>query len=202
MLRIHHLAALAAASFLMAPEGVHGGDPGMIGYSGQKTMVHMAGHEGVLIIDTFSGLIYPASIHADGALPDWATERNLVSANLAERVIWYGKRLSPEQALAVTRSPDALAFEDLSWMVLNEPLEGETQPTEGTLEADDEYRMDNLAKLLVSMQINRDPDAAENFGSGVDAQVHVASDRTRDKADLDALEEAQQGRMAATGTGE
>lgn len=207
---MHNLAAslMAATSLtrLMAPEGDHAAplsDPetGLIGYSGQKTMVHKEGHEGVLIIDTFSGLIYPASLHADSMLPDWATEAGLVSANLAERVIYYGKRLDQEAALKLTKSPEAISFEDLSWMTLEEPADGETQPTEGILEADDEWRMDNLAKLIVGLQIDRDPDAKQPV-TGADIDVAVASDRTRTQAEADALAEAQIKRFEKTGTGE
>lgn len=201
------LMAATSLTYLMAPEGGSGAAPlsdpetGLLGYSGQKTMVHKEGHEGVLIVDTFSGLIYPASIHADQTLPDWATEKGLVSANLAERVIYYGKRLDKEAALKLTQSPEAIAFEDLEWMTLEEPAEGDTQPIEGTLEADEEWRMDNMAKLLVGLQIDRDPDAKEPV-KGADLHVEVASDRTRTKAEADALEEAQRTRFEKTGTGE
>lgn len=100
-----------------------------------RIAVHKDGEEGAIHIDRLEGrVLTPADDR-----PEWAD--GLAAAMLAERVGWYERRLSSQLPEAV-RSPDVIAFQDLGWVGVD--AEGD----EVELEADGEYRMEQLANML------------------------------------------------------
>ncbi|WP_266031253.1 hypothetical protein [Brucella intermedia] len=93
------------------------------------------GHEGGLHIDAMTGQITTLPDER----PDWAD--GYAVALLTERTGWYERRLGQQLAENI-RKPDVMDVRDLGWVAFD--AEGE----EVEVEADTDYRMDVLAKLL------------------------------------------------------
>lgn len=185
-----HLSTSLLALAIMAPEGgssiTGASDAVALGLTGKIAHVHKKDAEGMLAIDAFTGQVVPGQEDR----PDWAD--GLVLAQLGERTIWYASRLGPKYA-DEHKSPEVFAFEDLGWLALDMETGEET-----VLQADDEFRMEVMAQVL---GIDRSADATGRVMNSL-AEVEIANDRVREKAELDALDEAAAGRFAATGTGE
>lgn len=189
MNKLLHTTALSLLGMVaMAPEGASSGattatEAVGLGLTGKVALVHKADAEGMLQIDAFTGQVIPGQHDR----PEWAD--GLVMAQLAERHIFYASRLGEKYA-DEHKSPEVFAFEDLGWLALDMNTGDEL-----TLDADSEFRMEVMGTVL---GIDRETGDIK----GVLAETEIASDQLRSAAELAALEEAQQGRFAATGTGE
>lgn len=188
MNKLLHTTALSLfAMAALAPEGASSvataAEAVGLGLTGKVALVHKADAEGMLQIDAFTGQVIPGQHDR----PDWAD--GLVIAQLAERHIFYASRLGEKYA-DEHKSPEVFAFEDLGWLALDMNTGDEV-----ALNADSEFRMEVMATVL---EVDRESGNIK----GVLAETEVSSDNTRSAAELAALEEAQQGRFAATGTGE
>lgn len=142
-----------------------------IGDSGQVIGVHKKDAEGLLLIDAVTGRVLDAQ-----EKPDWAEGH--VVAMLAERAGFYNKRTGSAPAPS-----EVLAYEDLEWLALDTDTGDEK-----VIEADYEHRAEVLATIL---GVNRDPDAADNFGATLAADLEIARDDTRTDAEMKALTDAQ-----------
>ncbi|MDG4856397.1 hypothetical protein [Mesorhizobium sp. WSM4982] len=153
---------------------------GPLGLTGKVAHVHKQDCEGMLAIDAFTGQVI---LNAD--TPEWAKDLGLVSAQLAERHLFYAKRLGPAYAEEHI-SPEVYAYEDLGWLAL---VDDGTEANETVYSADDEHRMNVVAQVL---GLDRSADASEeaNMGGNVLAEMEIASDMTRTQAEADALAEA------------
>lgn len=103
--------------------------------NGKRILIHKTGEEGAFHVDAMTGMI----LTPPEERPDWA--EGLATAMLAERVGFYERRMGtniPE----VLRAPDAIAYEDLSWVGVDQ--EGD----EVEIEASHEHRSEVLAELL------------------------------------------------------
>jgi hypothetical protein len=170
----------------------------------QTTLVHKKDEEGALTIETLTGQITtPISER-----PEWAA--GLVLADLSERLGWYAHRLG-ENFTQEHKTPQAIAYEDLSWMALDEDGElmtttlanGETVAS--GIQFDHEFRMNVIATIT---GVERSEDAAEfsglAAGGRILAEAEVATDQFRTSAEITAFQEAQkegfnEGKESATG---
>lgn len=140
-----------------------------MGTTGKVALVHKDGAEGALAIDAITGQVLPNQHDR----PDWA--EGLVAALLAERHGFYAKRLGSKYADEHAH-PEAYQFADLGWVGVDaEGLEVE-------LAADDEYRMDVLAKVLGA-------DRESGTIGGTIAEHEIARDANRSADEAKALEE-------------
>lgn len=149
--------------------------------TGRKTItVHKEGAEGAIQVDGDTGLI-TTSIHDR---PDWSA--GLACALLVERRQFYTSRLG-EKAAAGHLAPDGIALQDLGWIGVDE-----TTGDECELEADGEYRMEIVAKVL---GIDRED---EDFGETI-AEVEITADTTRSAEDVTLMDEGMKQTFGQTG---
>lgn len=158
-----------------------------VGLTGHSIVVHKKDHEGVLLIDGFTGMVLPEQHDR----PEWA--EGLFVAQLTERTLWYTARLGKEGfAASGLNTPEALAFEDLGWLGTDTAVTDtdENDGTEMVLIADDEFRLEILAGLLGA---NRSADG-EHTGhiTGTLIEVEVAKDDTRTTAEMQDFRDAQE----------
>lgn len=109
--------------------------------AGRTIFVHKKDAPGGIQLDAYTGNI--TTPPADR--PDWC--EGLVTALLTERYTFYNSRLGPEYAKQHAL-PDAIAFEDLGWIVINSEstdIDGEDGLIE--LQADAEFRMSVIAAV-------------------------------------------------------
>lgn len=142
----------------------------------KRIIVTLEGQEGAFHIDAEGKNITPADER-----PVWA--ENYAHALWSERTGWYEKRLG-EQLPEAIRMPETIDARDLGWIAFDH--EGD----EVELEADNEYRMDQLAKHL---DIDRmDFDQERNFQKAtMSAEVdHTYRTHPTDEATLEEAEKA------------
>lgn len=158
-----------------------------IGTSGKTVIVTKQGEEGGIEIDAFTGIVMNPNDN-----PEWAT--GLANALLAERHIFYSTRLGGLYTDEL-KQPDALAFEDLSWVhvtELDEPRKNEQtglmEHVELTqLDADHEFRMSVIAEVT---GIAGDIDLEEGtFGKDA-ITASIARDNMRTAEELASMEQA------------
>lgn len=158
-----------------------------MGLTGHEIPVHKAEHEGVLLIDGFTGQVIPNQHDR----PEWA--EGLVIAQLTERHNWYTQRMGAEAyAASGLNAPEALAFEDLGWLGLETTAtnNADEDGAEIVLEADDEFRMEILAGLM-----GADRDTGEIVGTH--HEQYIAQDNTRTEAEMKDFREAQEQQFQA-----
>ncbi len=155
-----------------------------LGMTGKVSTVHKAGHEGVLLIDTLTGVIAPKQEDK----PEWA--ESLVMAHMAERINWYSQKAGPSFPGYLS---ETYAFEDLMWTQFSGEYDANEEPILETLEYDEEFRMDVLAAFA-----GLDRETGEVTGR-VLAEKAIAGDQYRTPEELAALEASQQERFAAAG---
>lgn len=142
------------------------------------TLVHKKDHEGALTIDTLTGQITTPLMDR----PEWAA--GLAVADLAERLGFYASRLG-DQFAQEHKTPQAIAFEDLGWLTVDE--EGEA----GAIEADMEFRMTVVAEVLGIDRPN-DLSIPTTVANGrVLQEVELSLDRERTPEEIAAFQEAQ-----------
>lgn len=113
-----------------------------LGFSGRISPVAKGEHEGLLYIDAFDGRVLPNSLFER---PEWA--EGLTLAQLTERHIFYNTRIGPMYT-ADMRAPEAYRAEDLGWLGLAAPDDGEELPREVSYDADEQFRMEQLSTIL------------------------------------------------------
>ena len=162
-------------------------DNGNIGTTGKTIIVTKQGEDGGIEVDAFTGIV----LNPNDA-PEWA--RGLANALLTERHIFYTQRLGGLYTEAL-KQPEALAFEDLSWVhvrELDEPVKNEQtglmEHVELTqLDADHEFRMSVIADVT---GIAGDIDLEEGtFGADAITQA-IARDNMRTAEELASMEQA------------
>lgn len=148
--------------------------------NGSTTMVHKRDAEGVLLIDSLTGRI----TQPNDERPDWA--EGLVQAELAERHQFYSSRLgsayTPAQAGA-----EAIAFEDLAWMTVDE--EGEI--VEGGQSADMEFRMEIVAAAVGITRPDQIGTEDMQVSGRVLAEYEINLDVERTAEEITAYQDAQ-----------
>lgn len=163
-----------------------------LGTSGLQTIVHKADHEGAITIDPLTGQV--TSPLSDK--PEWAEE--LAIAQVAERHRYYGTALGPLYT-ADMKMPEAMAFEDLSWLCVR-PLPEGAEPTldadgqpelfeQYVQDADEQFRSNFVAQAT---GIEQDIDLEEGTIADIMATAEITRDNTRSAEELAALEESQQ----------
>jgi hypothetical protein len=160
--------------FLSDPAMLKAAQEGAIGFTGKTAQVSKQGAEGLLTIDSFTGVVV---LNED--TPEWATDLGLVSAVLSERHAFYASRLGPQYAMEHV-SPEVFAYEDLAWLTL---VDDGANGTEAIVEADEEHRMEVVAAVI---GIDRDT----GYMKGEEYGTEFMSDNTRTEAELQALQEA------------
>lgn len=103
--------------------------------NGKRIIVHKKGEEGAFHVDAMTGLV----LTPPEERPMWS--EGLATAMLAERVGYYERALGTNIPEGL-RAPDAIAYEDLSWIGVDQ--EGD----EVEIEANAEFRSEVLAELL------------------------------------------------------
>jgi hypothetical protein len=150
----------------------------------RPVLIHKQGEEGALIINGVTGLVdQPADER-----PAWA--EGLVCAMIAEWTGFYAKRTGKSM-----QTGDILAFEDLTWLAINE------DGAEVELEANGEFRMERVASLN-----GIDVSDIEAYDAGtkgeVMAEVELSMDAHRTAKEAAAFEHSQvQGFEPLTKTG-
>lgn len=135
--------------------------------------VHKADHEGVLLINAYTGVIQQPLDER----PEWSD--GLSTALLAERHGFYTQRLGAQYA-DEHKLPEAFNYADLGWI----GLDSEGEPVE--LDADPEYRMEVLGEVL---GLDRENGA---FTKTTLAEVELAMDRERTEGEVAAFEGAKE----------
>lgn len=143
------------------------------------TLVHKKDCEGALTIDTLTGQITTPLMDR----PDWA--QGLAVADLSERLGYYAQRLGNEFAQG-HKTPQAIAYEDLDWMTVDEA--GEVAET---IKADTEFRMTVIAEVLGMARPNDLSIPATVSNGRVLAEVEMSLDRERTPAEIAAFQDAQ-----------
>jgi hypothetical protein len=172
--------------------------PDMIGFTGKTIVITKQGEEGGFEVDAFSGVVLRHSKNAETGqwegieLPAWA--EGLTNALLTERHIFYTSRLGGLYTDAM-KQPEALCYEDLSWVHVT-PLEEPRQNEEtgqmehvelSEVEADHEFRMGIIAEVT---GIAGDVDLAEGtFGKDA-LTVAIERDNMRTEEELASMEQA------------
>lgn len=153
-------------------------------------LVHREGEEGAIQINAMTGVILTATDER----PPWAD--GLAAALTAERLGWYTSRLGEVYAKEHF-APEALAFEDLGWLAIDE----EGEPVE--LEADIEHRMNVISEynsITRFDDLTAHDNAPATKGEIASATVDMNHIYTEDEAH--ALEQATHANIdAATKTG-
>lgn len=132
-------------------------------------LVHKEGEPGSLQIDYMTGgIVTPVDDR-----PDWA--EGLTNALPREREAFYKTRLGEDHV----GTPEALAFEDLSWI----GVDGEGELLE--ISADVEFRQ---SVLLAAFGYNEETEAFEKGGK-VLAEVEIAADNLRTTEEAGVIDE-------------
>lgn len=159
-----------------------------IGTSGKTIIVTKQGEEGGLEVDAFTGIVLNPNDN-----PEWA--KGLANALLTERHIFYMSRLGGLYTDEL-KQPEALAFEDLSWVHVTELPEPVKNEETGLMEhvelhqldADHEFRMSVIADIT---GIAGDLDLSEGtFGADAITQA-IARDNMRTAEELASMEQAK-----------
>jgi hypothetical protein len=168
-----------------------------MGSTGKFIIVTKSGEEGGIMVDAFTGIVQTPNEN-----PQWA--QGLTNALLAERHIFYTDRLGGLYTDEL-KQPEAIAFEDLSWVHVSELPEpildeqtGLMQNVElSQLDADHEFRMNIIAEVT---GIAGDIDLAEGtFGKDA-ITAAIARDNQRTAEELASMEQAgQEGFKAVNG---
>jgi hypothetical protein len=147
----------------------------------RTVLVHKKDAEGALIVNALTGQI----AQPIDERPEWS--EGLATALLGERLKFWGDRLGP-QFTDELKFPQAIAFEDLGWLIVDE--DGEVNETE----ADAEFRMDLLASYHGIDRSAPEGSAESNFSTGrgkVLAEVEIGMDRLRTGDEVSAMEKSQ-----------
>lgn len=170
-----------------------------LGLTGHTALVHRKDHEGMLQIDAFTGQVLPEQHER----PEWA--EGLIMAMLAERHTFYGSRLGPLYSEDM-KSPEALAFEDLTWLGVETREDRDNAGDEITIEYDPEHRMEVMSSVVgIASREATDTADLDGLVEGAKVSVEMAYDNTRTgeeaKALIDATEEGfGEAQKAATGS--
>lgn len=133
--------------------------------------VHKEGDEGTLQIDRDTGQITGPAIDER---PDWAD--GLAVAQVQERVGFYESRLGAKHsAIAGIKNAEGIAYQDLGWVGSSPEHGGDVE-----LDADSDYRMDAVAKLL---GVDREDFQTEALFGKTVAEVEIAADYIRSRDD-------------------
>jgi hypothetical protein len=156
----------------------------------RTVLVHRQDAEGALIVNALTGQI----AQSIDERPEWSD--GLATALLGERLQWWTTRLGA-QFTEEQKFPQAIAYEDLGWLVVSEDGESIVET-----DADVEFRMDLLANY---MGLNRaapvGSEEATHTKGTILAEVEIGMDQARTEHEASALEEAQtQGFDTKTGT--
>lgn len=143
----------------------------------QRILVHKEGAEGSIELHALTGQVTTPT----DELPDWA--EGLIVGLIVERKRWYETRLGKERFEAQHRDPHAIIMQDLGWVAID-PETGE----EMEVEADSEYRMGVIAKVLgIDLEPGATGETSENFGK-VLAEVEIALDTNRTVEEASAID--------------
>lgn len=173
----------------------NGGD---IGTTGKTIIVTKQDQEGGIEIDSFTGIVLNPN-----EAPEWA--EGLTNALLTERHLFYSTRLGGLYTEQL-KQPEALAFEDLSWVHVSELDEPVMNEQTGLMEhvelkqldADHEFRMSVIAEVT---GIAGDIDLEEGtFGADAITKA-IERDNMRTAEELASMEQAAQEGFKAVAEG-